>query len=248
MFSEPHGTDIPDFTLIESKDVFVNFNASLCGQTGYIYKVRHILSANIENLDYTILQITNGHDAMPKGLKLAKRSINLAQTKMLHGIGYGDPKKTSEKVLDYCCPIILSIETRINDCEKWLHESVLSVDDDPEQFISLNPPNGQNKTIKREQNRLQIYRKALQKEGSDVDTVNKAYKDIPLEQNIFLDICMQHRGSGSPFLTNEGFVAGILTNGHPDFFFLLPEDKQAGFPSDKRFERLLRLDYVYEMF
>ncbi|XP_060562167.1 uncharacterized protein LOC132721813 [Ruditapes philippinarum] len=229
---DPRNTGQFNYTLIEAENVFVNFNASVCVTPDcYMYKfhVRHVLSTNTLHLDYTVLQIINRNDALPKGLKLDKRSCS---TKTLHGIGYGDPKNPYCKVLDNSCPIISSVSARILDCQTWLHDT------NP----GLPHQNGANAGP----NRVQRFKALVQEMGSDPGIVDKGYKYIDREQHIFLDICLEHRGSGSPFLTSDGFVKGILTSGHPEFFYLLPKLVQAGFPSDKRFECILKLEYVHQ--
>ncbi|XP_060598751.1 uncharacterized protein LOC132752442 isoform X2 [Ruditapes philippinarum] len=236
---DPGNTGQADFSLIEAENVFINFNASVCETPEYKFRVRHVfLSTDTRRLDFTILQITNRNDALPKGLKLDKRPGN-TRTKTLHGIGYGDPENPYCKVLDNSCPIIPSINTRILDCETWLYDNNRGF---PDQNV---PPVAQNGAYAGT-NRIQRFRALVQEMGSDPCIVDKGYKYIDREQNIFLDICLEHRGSGSPFLTSDGFVKGILTNGHPEFFYLLPKLVQAGFPSDKRFECILKLEYVHQ--
>ncbi|XP_053403089.1 uncharacterized protein LOC128558232 [Mercenaria mercenaria] len=153
---------------------------------------------------------------LPNKLNLDRLHFERLRVNALLGIGYGNPANNSTKVLDPKCLIIPSVTERITDCENWLYAE-----------------DGRN---------YRHYQAAV----PNLDIVNNSYRHIDRLQNIFLDISMEHRGSGSPFLTSDGKVVGILTHGHPEFYFHLPAVMQLGFPKDKRFETLLRLEYIYE--
>jgi hypothetical protein len=238
IISDQHNTGMADFRLIEAENVFINFNASVCETPEYKFRVRHVLSTDTPRLDYTVLQIWNRNDALPKGLKLDKMTGN-NQINKLHGIGYGDPENPFCKVLDNSCLIIPSINTRILDCEKWLHDTNRGLHD---QNLPPVAQNGANAGL----TRVQYFKAHIQMMGSDPDIVDKGYQGIDRDQHIFSDICLEHRGSGSPFLTSDGIVKGILTYGHPEFYYLLPKIVKASFPSDKRFECILKIEYVYQ--
>ncbi|XP_053392235.1 uncharacterized protein LOC128554927, partial [Mercenaria mercenaria] len=205
-----------DYTLLERENVCVNFNASVAEPACVVYRVCHEFSSNDPNLDFAVLRITNPVQ-LPKKMFLDKYSFDRLQARMLSGIGYGHPEQDSKckKSLDPNCQIINAIIDRIRECRAWLEEN----------FI--------------------YYQNAVRHNGINPELVDNSYIGIDTVHNIFLDITMQHGGSGSPFLDNNGRVVGILTHGHPEFCFKLPMLIQLNFPKEKKFESVLRLDYVY---
>ncbi|XP_060598606.1 uncharacterized protein LOC132752312 [Ruditapes philippinarum] len=225
---DPCNTGQADYTLIEAENVFVNFNSSVLDIPDYKFRVRHVISTDTPLLDYTVLQIINNNDTLPKGLKLDKKPHN-TETRPLYGIGYGNPETPFYKVLDNSCPIISSINTRILDCVKWLDETQ---DKNVPQVAGLN--------------RSQYFKAHVQAMGFDPNIVDKGYQCIGREQHIFINAYMERGASGSPFLTSDGCVKGVLISGYPAFYFHLPKIVRSGFPRDKTFECILKLEYVHQ--
>ncbi|XP_053390005.1 uncharacterized protein LOC128552946, partial [Mercenaria mercenaria] len=206
-----------DFALLEMENVWVNFNASVAEPSCFVYKVCHEFSSNDPCLDFAVLRITN-QVQLPRKMFLDKYNFERLQAKMLSGIGYGHPEQHSKckKGLDPNCQIIFAIKNKIASCREWM------------------------------QGYFDYYRNAVLQNGEDPALVDNSYVGIDTQRNIFLDITMEHGGSGSPFLTNDGRVVGILTHGYPEFCFKLPLIIRSCFPKHKMFESVLRLDYVYQ--
>ncbi|XP_053403003.1 uncharacterized protein LOC128558181 [Mercenaria mercenaria] len=205
-----------DFSRLETEDVSVNFNASVAKPACFAYRVCLEFYSNDPYLDFAVLRITNPVQ-LPKKMFLDKYNFERLQAIMLSGIGYGHPEQDSKckKHLDPNCQIIFAIDDRITECRAWLEQNII------------------------------YYQNHVRQNGANPALVDNSYIDIDTLHNIFLDITMEHGGSGSPFLDNNGRVVGILTHGHPEFCFKLPKLIQLNFPKGKRFESVLRLDYIY---
>lgn len=186
----------------------------------YRCKVRHAF--DIPELDFELLKIVTPAQ-LPRKMFLYQSNIDHLQIQELFGIGYGNPENVYKKHLDPRCRIITRISDKIWDCEKWLKEDL-------------------SRGVSRE---MYYKRLLLESDKSEEITNYLGYTRINTSVSIFVDASFKHRGSGSPFLTSDGRVVGMLTHGFPVFFFHLPLFIQCNFPKDKTFECLLRLDLVF---
>ncbi|XP_053391046.1 uncharacterized protein LOC128553880 [Mercenaria mercenaria] len=211
-----HRNDHYDLSLLDRENVWINFNASVADPVRVVYRVCWEFSSDDPSLDFAVLRIKNP-EHLPNKMFLDKDSFKRLQARTLSGIGYGHPEQSSK-------------------CRKYLDPNcqlIFAIDD---RISSCK---------KWLQGEMKYYQSIVHHHAGP-PLVDNSYVGIDTQRNVFLDIAMEHGGSGSPFLTNSGMVVGILTHGHPEFVFQLPLLSRNNFPKDKRFESVLRLDCVYQ--
>ncbi|XP_053375266.1 antiviral innate immune response receptor RIG-I-like isoform X2 [Mercenaria mercenaria] len=204
--------------LVMDDSVYVTFHEYALAHQKEVYRIEKVIFLN-QDLDVAVLELANSDSTLPPKMQLSKDDVDILNVKEVSLIGYGHPGKSYIKHLDPRCKLISAQSHRFLEAHTWLDQNITYI------------------------------KNAVSKLGQDPAIVDKGYGCYADNNKIIFDCFMQQGASGSPALTYNNYgqvkVAGILTHGLPEFYFLMPELTRHLVDSNHRFEVASKMSSIY---